>query len=663
MAIRLSGMVSGLDTDALVKELISSYSTKKDNYVKAQTKQEWKMDAWKEMNTSIYSFYTKKLSNMRLSGTYQAKKAAVSKSSAATVSASSSAANGTQTLKIKSLAKAGYLTGAKIGTADSSKLTASTKLSDLKGMSDLTSGSKITLNGKDIDITSDMNIGQLVSKMKEAGVNANFDESNQRLYISAKESGADKDFALTASDTKGVGVLKSLGLFTVNDKDKSEYQKLAALDGDPDGAMTKYINDIAEAKYYTVESYTKKLNDENTAASKAIESLNETKENTLKKIETLTTERANDTLTEEDRAKIDEQIEELNATIAESDESILKHQETIDSNSALLEDSEVLSGKVEETNTQIRADVESDVLKKVAAAKAALTETATNDDSGNGAVRIVGSDSEIWLNGAKYTSNTNSYSINGVNIQAQEVTGDETVTINVDTDVDGVYNKIKDFFKGYNELIKSMDEKYNAASAGKYEPLTDEEKDALTDTEVEKWEKKVKDALLRRDSTLGSVSSAMKNVMMKSYDVNGTKMSLSSFGIKTLGYFSAGDNERGMYHIDGDADDDNSSANADKLKAAIANDPESVVSFFQQLSADLYDTLTTKMKGSTLSSAYTVYNDKQMKTDYDAYKSKISDLEDYLSKKEDYWYKKFSAMESALSKMQSSTQNLTSLFG
>ena len=54
MAIRLSGMISGLDTDSIVEELVSAYSIKKDNLVKAQTKLEWKQDAWKEMNTKVY---------------------------------------------------------------------------------------------------------------------------------------------------------------------------------------------------------------------------------------------------------------------------------------------------------------------------------------------------------------------------------------------------------------------------------------------------------------------------------------------------------------------------------------------------------------------------------------------------------------------------------
>ena len=52
MAIRVSGLISGLDTDSIVQELVSAYSTKKDKYVKAQTKLEWKMDAWKSMESN-----------------------------------------------------------------------------------------------------------------------------------------------------------------------------------------------------------------------------------------------------------------------------------------------------------------------------------------------------------------------------------------------------------------------------------------------------------------------------------------------------------------------------------------------------------------------------------------------------------------------------------
>jgi flagellar hook-associated protein 2 len=135
MAIRLSGMSSGLDTESIVSALVSAYSLKKTNLEKAQTKLSWTQDAWKEVNTKVYSLYTGKLSSMRFSGSYSLKTSSVSDSTVAKVTASSSAVNGNQQLKVKQLASSGYLTGGVLGgTTDGSKVKADTKLSDIKGM-------------------------------------------------------------------------------------------------------------------------------------------------------------------------------------------------------------------------------------------------------------------------------------------------------------------------------------------------------------------------------------------------------------------------------------------------------------------------------------------------------------------------------------------------
>ena len=121
MAIRLSGMNSGLDTENIISELVKAKSVKKDKLVKAQTKLQWKQDAWKELNTKVYSLYSKTLSNMRLKGDYSKKTTKVSDSTAATVITGDSAVNGVQNLQINKLAKTGYLTGGKLeGTSTSS---------------------------------------------------------------------------------------------------------------------------------------------------------------------------------------------------------------------------------------------------------------------------------------------------------------------------------------------------------------------------------------------------------------------------------------------------------------------------------------------------------------------------------------------------------------
>ena len=97
--------------------------------------------------------------------------------------------------------------------------------------------------------------------------------------------------------------------------------------------------------------------------------------------------------------------------------------------------------------------------------------------------------------------------------------------------------------------------------------------------------------------------------------------------------------------------------------AAINENPEVVAAFFQKLSAGVYNDLTKRMATSSMSSVYTIYNDKQMSSEYSEYKDKISQWKDKLDYYEEFYYKKFSAMETALSKLQSSTQNLSSLFG
>ena len=87
-----------------------------------------------------------------------------------------------------------------------------------------------------------------------------------------------------------------------------------------------------------------------------------------------------------------------------------------------------------------------------------------------------------------------------------------------------------------------MNKLYNADSAKGYEPLTDDEKDSMSDTEVEKWEAKVKDSLLRRDDSLESLISSMTTAMSKGYEVNGKTYYLTSFGISTLGYMNSAKN-------------------------------------------------------------------------------------------------------------------------
>lgn len=913
MPIRITGLTSGLDTEAIISALVSSYNYKTNKYKKAQTKLSWKQDAWKSLNTKIYSLYSS-VGNMKLSTAYNLKSTTVSDSTKATVKAGNNAPTGTQQLNIIKVAQAGYLTGAQL----SNSTTTSTTLAELgytggDAKINLTKGDGTT---KEITLTQGSTVGDVIASLKDAGVSANYDATNHRIFISSKDTGKDNDFTLTGANTEGARALYQMGLAVGSDATNATYKsytqyydangtklkqnvvdaiqkyqdaqksyktasaqntnltsaygyaaaytemmdalensglsdddqkKLKTLlgmsatqrvnsvmdaagnvytksttldDGSTiyeygSGNDKKYIQAITTAKDDHNNIYTKnadgnyvdsgaglvykatgeKDSDGNTyyvyTASDGQEAKIAMKDETTnyyqadvaqkgyteytdndgivyrsnekgnytgsdgktyklenntfteidsdgnavsngrtatvtedqkKEVKTTyshgntalsdTTRAADllsrfredhkDTLTDDVVSKLTSNIEKVN--VYESAEDSLDDTDTYSKKniissiqqayqsggaSAVTEVTNKYAEKITENQTAMTTAQKKMDDNSVLADLAAMDSTSSDyttalaafvnkvqdsqrilDQSStltnSGAKKIDGCDSEIKLNGITYTSSLNTYSINGLSITAMQATGDgdtNAITVTTATDTQAIYDKIKSFLTQYNSLINEMTSLYNADTAKGYEPLTDDEKSAMSDSEVEKWEEKIKSSLLRRDDSLESVMNLMTNAMSQPVTIDGKKYYLSSFGIKTLGFLNAPENQQNAYHIDGDEDDTATSGNEDKLMAMINSDPDTVVSFMQQLTTNLYDAIGTKMKSSTLSSIYKVYNDKEMASEYSDYTTTIKKWEQKLQDQEDAYYKKFSAMETALSKLQSQTSSLSNLFG
>ena len=822
MPIRITGLNSGLDTEAIISALVSSYSYKTNKYKKAQTKLSWKQDAWKTLNTKVYSFYTS-LDSLRFSKNYNLKSTKVSDSTKATVTASSSAPNGTQKLNILKVAQAGYLTGGKLDDST----TTGTTLAELgyiggNGTITLTKGDGTK---KNIEVSQGTTVNSFINSLKEAGVNASYDDINKRIFVSSKDTGKDNDFTLTGGNVDGANALTKLGLNVKSDATDATYKTYMQYYGDgTQSGITAKVNEAikayqdAQTAYKTADAQnsnisagygyasayaamkdafaksklnpaqqeqltqllqmsatdraqsvmdsngniykTEKTNDdgsviysytdasgnksyiqsettgrkvngswEKTADGKTVAFEASKKEEATKTVYTKdsnelsnaksgTTAYTDLAKKAQDEMKLsDEDMSSYLSTLATNVGTVNTYENTADTT---LEDSNEYSrksiidkvhtayaknaaqGVTDLTNTfaaaiatnkttmntsqktmdnnQVLADIAAmeDGTEKDAAIASFVKQVQSAHDIANNtsieyntdARKIDGCDSEIYLNGIKYTGSSNSYSINGLNITAQVVTDTDgkasdanAISITTSTDTQGIYDKIKDFLSQYNSLINEITSLYNADSAKGYEPLTDDEKDAMSDTEVEKWEQKIKDSLLRRDDNLESLMSAMTSAMSGAVEVNGKKMYLSNFGIKTLGYLNAPKNQQNAYHIDGDEDDANSSGNADKLMTAITSDPDTVIDFMQGLASNLYNSVHKKMQTSSLSSIYTVYNDKEMASEYSDYTDLIKKWEEKLQDKEDYYYKKFSSMETALSKLNSQTSSLSGLFG
>ncbi|MCR5598116.1 MAG: flagellar filament capping protein FliD [Lachnospiraceae bacterium] len=249
--IRLTGINSGMDTESIISAYTSKANLRLKNARASLTRNQWTQTAWQSLNTKIYSFYTGTAGTNRMSSAYK-KKATKTSNDALSVIAGENAVDGVQTAQIKATAKAAYFTSAGMKTTDaetgkerniksgenlvsalnlsgddnSFQFTGSNGTQTFKLMSQdaynaLTADEKQTLADNKITAVSSMN--DLVKGLKDLGVNANYDEANGRLFVSAKESGEKQDFNFTASgaDTKAsLDTLNKFGLLSKEDADK-----------------------------------------------------------------------------------------------------------------------------------------------------------------------------------------------------------------------------------------------------------------------------------------------------------------------------------------------------------------------------------------------------------------------------------------------------------
>lgn len=753
MAIRMSGLSSGLDTEAIVGALMSAQSLKKTKLTQAKTKLEWTQTKWKELNTKLYKLYTEQVSKLQLQTSYMTKKATISDETKAKITASAKAVNGSYTMEVNNIATAQYLTGSKISASSGS-----TKMVDLDS-SLLNKEIEVKVGGKTtkFTITEDTTIDNFTSELKKAGLNASFDTAQKRLFISSKDSGLANAFSITTSGVSDAEVTarKNLrdavgydSMTTANKKivddamkkletsgvDTTEYQEaLDAITGTVLSTRTAKA-EAAASKYVKAKVYSENYAEYEEKAKASLKSTYFTDDGEVK--DELKTKYAAefDAYTQEEKEKLsvadmtqeeyvvwranqlyDQEVAKqadtdttsfVNKQISSDEETKLAVKEaayagkTADEIQAL--DSKALKkyygtgdaadasniSAIEGTSAFSADSIKNDISGVVSDYASVTDRTyALNgsalagigladikvDDAGNVTVNgnadgslpddmglVKASDSEILLNGAKMTSSSSTVSVNGLSIELTGLTKvGEPITFSVSSDTDAVYNTIKKFFTEYNSLMKEMNELYNADTAKGYEPLTSEQKKDMSDDDIKLWEDKIKDSLLRGDSSLGSVRSAMRNTMMSQVTYNGKTYSLASFGICTSTDYTEG----GLYHIYGDSDDSVYADKEDKLKKALEEDPDAVVNVLSDIFGKLRNTMSDKMAGSKVSSSQTFYSDIKMKDDIKNYEKQIKEWETKLADMEDSYYSKFTKMEIALAKLQSQQNSLSGLFG
>lgn len=271
---------------------------------------------------------------------------------------------------------------------------------------------------------------------------------------------------------------------------------------------------------------------------------------------------------------------------------------------------------------------------------------------------------EVYLNDNTYTLDGNTFTFN------DNMTIGETYTVNIAKDSTTVKDALKKFVESYNKLIDDV-YGYIGKSPAKdddgntYEPLTNAEKEEMSEDEITKWEEKAKQGVLYNDSTVSTIMSQMRSALYTNVTLDdGSKFGIYNLGIKTSSEWS----EHGKLQIDENAFD-----------KAFENNEDAIIKLFTDSDTGMMKKLNSVINGAVKSSGAANTRgtlvrkagkaDSSVTTDSTIYKEmvkmqdRLKELQDRYNTKEEYWWKVFTNMETAMADLNSQTSYISSYLG
>lgn len=277
-----------------------------------------------------------------------------------------------------------------------------------------------------------------------------------------------------------------------------------------------------------------------------------------------------------------------------------------------------------------------------------------------------GSDAEYYINDStksfKLTSSSNSVSINGNQVTLKSL---GTASITSATDRSAVMDKLKSFVEQYNSLIDTFSTAITTKKNRDYEPLTDAQKESMSDSQIEKWEAKAREGTLYNDSILKDTLFSMRNGLNTPLNVpKGDVALLSQIGINVMSAYT----DNGKLVIDETKLQDAISNNFDAVKKLFATgstDPEQPGKTNLGIADRLYNTVNTQLDAikkkignsgsiNTLDDSAMGKQLKELSNQEITWTNKLKDIEDR-------YYKQFSAMEQALQKLNNQSSMFSSM--
>ncbi|WP_075983623.1 flagellar filament capping protein FliD [Bacillus massilinigeriensis] len=694
--MRIGGLASGMDIDTMVSELMKAQRTGLDKLKQKKQIIEWQRDDYRSMNTLLLDFRAE-LTQMKLTSKYRSRQTASTDESKLTAVASSGASvssytisNVTQLASAETKVNGGKIYNTELDTSKSlysqkdnftypgtnvwrdgavlSKnitTTADGKIVSFGDMSNIKtdelSSWSVQVNGIGFDAVTDYprDPSNNPLPLKENQVLIKADGSMEFGKSLAKDSVVNINYVaknrtenLTLSkDTKtwqlSQGAINTISTFTLTEKDK---------DGNVVGTAPTFIidgNNIKKEKddgsYEVVGTV-----DKNTG----LITFNEKMPLPAEGAETITsvsiaydhkfTNFSMDTYTSKGERHADFLIsgsESLNNVINRVNSSSVGANMFYDSHTGQLSLTRTETGDFNKNGQEIftNGSFINDVLRFKGAT-----------------IKVEGKNAKLSINGLATERTSNTFEMNGVTFTVkQEFTN--PVSISISNKAEDVFNNIKDFVTKYNELIDKINKKTSETRYRDYTPLTDDQREELSDKQQELWEEKARSGLLKNDTILSSVLYGMRTNFSQSVTNDKTAAAfnqLSKIGIKTTANYLEG----GKLEIDEAA-----------LKKAIEADPDSVENLFRGdgittsqkgIVQRLYETVSGTMDKLKLKAgnSFSVNDTFTLGKQLDNVDDQIDRFEDKLEMLEDRYWRQFTAMEQAIQRSNSQSMYLSNYF-
>ena len=270
-----------------------------------------------------------------------------------------------------------------------------------------------------------------------------------------------------------------------------------------------------------------------------------------------------------------------------------------------------------------------------------------------------GVNSVFTIDGVQVEHNDNVYELDGVTYDFSEVVpaDGEEFTVNLSKDYTTIKQAIKDFVNDYNQLLDDIygytktARPKDSSTKSYYEPLTDEQKEEMSEKEIERWEEKAKTGLLYNDSTVNAIMSKMRLALYNTIELDdGSTFGLFNMGIKTAGYLDD-DEEAARYgklKFDEDAFEAAFENNVDAIEKLFTDTTNGVMTKVRDvIDSAIQDTSTSKgslvrkagLTTGTSAKDNAIYNEMKRITD------RIELLQKRYDNKEEYWWKVFTNLE------------------